>query len=268
LSDLFEDTTDLNGGGGMSLLISGDLRLAKTPSTWAEGGDLVYTIVVSGTTYRVHEFKTVGTTSLMVMNGGSVEYLIIGGGSGGNAGVSGVNLGNGGAAGVARIGTAGVTAQVYNVVVGAGSPGVGVANSLPGGSSIALGFTATGGFASSNSGRTGASNADYSGGTNASSIASGGGAGAGANASSSVGGAGFSSDITGANIIRGGGGGGIPWPTTSGAGGSGGGGAGTASGRGENGAANTGSGGGGGPDSTNSGGGSGGSGIVIVRYAI
>ena len=67
----------------MSLLISGDLRLAKTPSTWAEGGDLVYTIVVSGTTYRVHEFKTTGTTSLNVMNGGSVEYLVVAGGGGG-----------------------------------------------------------------------------------------------------------------------------------------------------------------------------------------
>jgi hypothetical protein len=60
--------------------------LSKTPSTWAEGGDLVYTIVVSGTTYRVHEFKTVGTSALNVLNGGSVEYLVVAGGGGGGGG--------------------------------------------------------------------------------------------------------------------------------------------------------------------------------------
>jgi hypothetical protein len=55
-------------------------RITPTSTTWAEGGDLVYTIVVSGTTYRVHEFKTVGTTSLNVMSGGNVDYLVVAGG--------------------------------------------------------------------------------------------------------------------------------------------------------------------------------------------
>jgi hypothetical protein len=82
----------------MSLLLSGDLRLRKTPSTWAEGGDLVYTITDSGTTYRVHEFKTVGTSTLTVLNGGEFDCLIVaGGGGGGNS--SSVNAGGGGGGG-------------------------------------------------------------------------------------------------------------------------------------------------------------------------
>ena len=51
----------------MPIYTPGKVVLRQTSSAWAEGGDLVYTIVDSGTTYRVHEFKTVGTSSLNVM---------------------------------------------------------------------------------------------------------------------------------------------------------------------------------------------------------
>ena len=88
----------------------------SVPGAWAEGGDVVYTIVVSGTTYRVHEFKTVGTSNLVVMNGGSVEYLIVGGGGGG------ARAGGGGAGGYLP-GTANASVQAYPVVVGAGGAG-------------------------------------------------------------------------------------------------------------------------------------------------
>jgi hypothetical protein len=75
--------------------------LRKTPSTWAEGGDLVYTIVVSGITYRVHTFTTVGTSALTVLNGGDFEYLIVAGGGGGGYGrYSGA--GGGGAGGLLK----------------------------------------------------------------------------------------------------------------------------------------------------------------------
>jgi hypothetical protein len=68
-------------------------------STWAEGGDLVYTIVVGGITYRVHEFKTVGTTSLYVLNSGNVEYLVVAGGGVGGAYKDSVGGGGGGGGG-------------------------------------------------------------------------------------------------------------------------------------------------------------------------
>ena len=38
------------------IYVPGKVTLRQTPSTWAEGGDLVYTIVIGGITYRVHEF--------------------------------------------------------------------------------------------------------------------------------------------------------------------------------------------------------------------
>jgi hypothetical protein len=107
-------------------------RITPTSTTWAEGGDLVYTIVVSGTTYRVHEFKTVGTTSLNVMSGGNVDYLVVAGGGGGGA----INAGGGGAGGY-RCSVTGensgggasaeapltLSAGAYTVTVGAGGVG-------------------------------------------------------------------------------------------------------------------------------------------------
>lgn len=54
----------------------------KTP--FATGGDSVYNIFVNGTTYRVHEFRTVGTSNFIMTRGESVEYLVVGGGGGGS----------------------------------------------------------------------------------------------------------------------------------------------------------------------------------------
>jgi hypothetical protein len=45
--------------------------------TLATGGDEVFDIDVSGTTYRVHKFTTVGTSTLTVLKGGQVEYLLV-----------------------------------------------------------------------------------------------------------------------------------------------------------------------------------------------
>jgi hypothetical protein len=248
------------------IYVPGKVTLRQTSSTWAEGGDLVYTIVVSGTTYRVHEFKTTGTSSLNVLSGGSFQYLIIGGGSGGHGGQSGISFSPGGAAGVARNGSYLAIANSYAVIVGAG--GTGITTSGPsnaGGSSSIFGFTATGGSSVLQNSRTGAANADYIGATVTTSFISGGGAGAGASAVGTVGGAGFSSDITGATVIRGGGGGG--GGVSDQTGGTGGGGTGViTSEKAGSGQPNTGSGGGGG--GSVGGGGNGGSGIVIVRYAI
>jgi hypothetical protein len=230
----------------------------------ASGGD-TSDVVDGGITYRVHSFTTTGDTSFIVSTGGLVEYLIQGAGSGGNAGTGGVNYGNGGAAGVARSDSLVVTPQTYTITVGAGSAGVVQANSLAGGSSSALGITATGGNGSLNAGRTGASNADYIGGTNTAVGAnSGGGAGAGANGNLATGGNGFTSSITGVSVVRGGGGGGVT-NNVGVSGGTGGGGAGVTTGTGGHGTANTGSGGGAGGAG---GGGNGGSGIVIIRYPI
>jgi hypothetical protein len=255
----------------MTLIIEkpsgGKLVFRKGMGTWAEGGDNVYYIEVAGAPYRVHEFKTVTTTSLNVVSGGTFEYLLIGGGSGGNTGVFSIHYGNGGAAGIAREGQTTLTAQSYEIIVGAGGAGTKQATSNAGGSSSAFGITATGGNAVDNVNRTGGSNADYVGGTSTG-LGSGGGAGSGANASGSIGGAGFTSSITGISTVRGGGGSGVVL-TTPQSGGSGGGGASSNNSSGTAGTANTGSGGGGGsPDNVNFSGGNGGSGIVIVRYAI
>jgi hypothetical protein len=70
----------------MTIYTPGKLTLRNQPSAWAEGGDTVYDIEISGTVYRVHIFTTVGTSELVVMNGGSVEYLVVAGGGGGNGG--------------------------------------------------------------------------------------------------------------------------------------------------------------------------------------
>ena len=65
------------------------------PNLFATGGT-VTTAVISGTTYRIHQFTTPGTSSFDVLYGaGEVEYLVVGGGGGG----SGSTSGGGGAGG-------------------------------------------------------------------------------------------------------------------------------------------------------------------------
>ena len=220
-----------------------------------------------GVTYSVHTFNSDGT--FIVNRSGSVDYLIIGGGSGGNTGVAGSHFGNGGAAGIAKSGSTSLTAQTYTITIGTGGAGSKQATSTAGGSSSALGFTATGGNAVSNTGRTGGSNADYSGGTNSTGNASGGGAGSAANGSTHTGGAGIESGINGTIRLWGGGGAGITTANQGVAQNSSGGGSSSSTGNGGNGEANTGSGGGGGsPDSVAFSGGNGANGVVIIRYNI
>jgi prepilin-type N-terminal cleavage/methylation domain-containing protein len=275
---------------------------------WAEGGDNVYNIVEDGQTYRVHEFKTVGTSSFNVLNGGEVEYLVVAGGGGGG----GRHAGGGGAGGF-RTGTGlAVTAKTYAVVVGAGGNGattntVGGRQGVDGSASSALGISSAGGGgggggggagAATNFGRSGGSGGASSftgtggagnapstnpsqgntGGNGGGVYVGGGGGGAGAvggnfsGGTGGSGGAGTASSISGTSVTYAGGGGGGGWiGNTGGAGGAGGGGAGSVSGdKGANGTANTGGGGGGGglESGANAGGGNGGSGIVIIRYKL
>jgi hypothetical protein len=109
----------------MSLLISGDLKLAKdSPATWAQGGDLQYEIEVSGTRYMVHEFRTVGTATLNVLKGGNIEYLVVAGGGGGAAREG---CGGGGAGGLLAgttslsVGSATVSGRRWRNVVALGN---------------------------------------------------------------------------------------------------------------------------------------------------
>jgi hypothetical protein len=118
--------------------IPGKVKLKKQPSPWAEGGDTVYELEISGTVYRVHIFTTVGTSELMVLNGGSFEYLVVAGGGGGGSRTYGGNIGaGGGGAGGYRCSVSGelsggntpaespFTASVgtYSVIVGNGGAG-------------------------------------------------------------------------------------------------------------------------------------------------
>ena len=82
----------------------------------ATGGDLSYTVVVAGVTYRVHEFTTVGSNTLTVLGGGQVEYLLLAGGGGGSGGSSG---GGGGAGGILQ-GSAILTPGAYSIAIGDG----------------------------------------------------------------------------------------------------------------------------------------------------
>lgn len=117
----------------------------------AYGGDRVYDIDVDGTSYRVHEFMTVGSTATFTITRPvDVEVLIVAGGGGG-----GGSIGGGGGAGefIERVGAANRVALTpsgspYTITVGAG--GVGGSYSGPtdgsdGGDSSAFGISAAGG---------------------------------------------------------------------------------------------------------------------------
>jgi len=274
----------------MTLVISKGITLRKECSTWAEGGDDVFDAEVNGVLYRVHRFTRVGTNELVVMQGGSFEYLVVaGGGSGARTGANQGNnrAGSGGGAGGVLAGTTTVNLGNYSIVVGSGGSPVSASATadLPGESgtlSSVFGLTAspgTGAFTMGSSLGDGTSGNGFAPGSvfiGASSNRQGGGGGGasetGVNAQSNVagrGGNGIASSITGSSIVYGGGGGGGSARDSSGvvgAGGSGGGGAGGKSAAAMSGAPNSGGGGGGVSDVGTSG--AGGSGIIIVRYAI
>jgi prepilin-type N-terminal cleavage/methylation domain-containing protein len=119
----------------------------------ATGGDLIYDINVSGVTYRVHEFKTVGTFSFIAYTNLSVEYLIVGGGGGG-----GNQHGGGGGAGglLTNVGGPLLTMEPssYPVIVGNGAAinTVGGPGNDGGGSAFGAIIVAGGGGGGSNTG--------------------------------------------------------------------------------------------------------------------
>jgi hypothetical protein len=251
--------------------------------TNALGGDLVYQITDSGVTYRVHEFKTVGTSTLSVTSGGEFEYLVVGGGGGGAGGSSGGGGGGGGKLEGSTI----LLPGAYSVAIGDGGeagPATAPFTALPGGNSTFNGLTAIGGGRGGDSylgenldggcgggsstggqaGRplytpagSGTAGQGYGGGrgfkdTSGAPLPAGGGGGTaaaggdGTTAGGGFGGAGLLSTITGSPVYYGGGGGGGGQGFgTPGTGGVGGGGNGSITGDGSNGTNGLGGGGGG-----------------------
>jgi hypothetical protein len=261
-------------------------------------------VIVGGTEtvvggYKVHTFTS--TSSLRVIEGGSVEYLVVAGGGGG-----GDFTGGGGGAGGLLTGWAGMPVGTQTITVGGGGAIV-LNNQGVNGNNSALGsiVTATGGggggsngqsssalddgknggsgggggsgVTTNSTGGTGTSGQGNNGGgapggASAQSYYPGGGGG-GANAAgvapasgNSNGGNGGDGRAWGGVIYAGGGGGGIFATGSAGSGGSGGGGAGTLNGTAFSGASNTGGGGGGSGANQSNKAGAGGSGIVIIRY--
>jgi prepilin-type N-terminal cleavage/methylation domain-containing protein len=281
--------------------------IAINVGTYATGGDSVYTINVSGITYRVHEFRTVGNSTLNVLSGGNFEYLVVAGGGGGGRGQFGSGGGGGGAGGF-REGTLVIEPNSYSVIVGGG--GNERSNGFPssifniesagggrGGDSQSPGTGGSGGGAKRDGG-TGASGntpsvspvQGYNGGSTpfggwiggaggggAGGIGLNGGGGGSSSEFAGPGGPGKESLITGTSVFYAGGGGGANEGNSAtdkrGHGGIGGGGTGSASNgsiAATSGSSNTGGGGGahGYGVGTLQPAGSGGSGIVIVRYLI
>lgn len=121
---------------------------ARGPAAF--GGDRVYDIDVDGTSYRVHEFTTVGSATLTVARALDVEVLIVGGGGGGGGSIAG-----GGGAGefVVQVGAGNrvsltPSGSPFTVAVGAGGAGgsyTGPTNGGDGADSSAFGITAAGG---------------------------------------------------------------------------------------------------------------------------
>jgi hypothetical protein len=138
----------LAGGSGVVVV-----RYPLTPAPAfvapvATGGTVTETLE-DGVFYRVHSFNNTGTSNFVVSSPGSwneFEYLIVAGGGSGGAGHSGAG---GGAGGLIQ-GRTPLTAQSYNIVVGAGGAGFttstgGERNN--GQNSSAFGLTAIGGGA-------------------------------------------------------------------------------------------------------------------------
>jgi hypothetical protein len=304
----FREGTNFNSGNGGSgiVIIRYPIAIAAPVATNASGGAIT-TVTQGDTTYRVHTFTTVGTSTFTVStvgNLGPTEYLIVAGGGGGGRGRAGGGGGGGFLEGALNDGV--LAAQNYSVVVGAGGAGAtGAANGVNGGNSSVFGLTSIGGGGggsngAANSGNTGGSGGGSStwttvgangtagqgnnGGGNPigwqTLVVTGGGGGAGlrgyngtstpgVNARNGDGGNGRRALMNG-NIYAPGGGGGGDQGTIAGIGGIGGGGNGAIAAVGLN-ATGIGAGGGGGGRNSSGGefnGGNGTSGIVIIRYPI
>ncbi len=265
--------------------LSGTYTYKTCTSDFALGGDQVFDIQVSSTTYRVHKFINTQVSDFEVINpeGLSVEYLIVAGGGGGGYGGAQV-AGSGGGAGGFITGTIFLSSGNYDVKVGSGGQYytngensyldniVAIGGGFGSGSN---GLSSSGGSGGGASGSNiarglGTSGQGYNGGTGTGThgwTRCGGGGGGGAGGvgqnspgvdSTATGGLGVSSQIDG--TLR-----------TYAQGGMGN--RGTGSTAGANGSSNTGSGGGGGEGGSGysgggGAGGTGGSGVVIIRYAI
>jgi len=190
---------------------------------WAEGGDNVYTISVSGVNYRVHEFTTPGNTTLNFTKGGYVEYLVVGGGAGAGGYIIGSVYPYPGGGGAVITGGTIVNPQSYPVTVGAG--GLYRDGNIPGDNgllsnifSITANPGLAGGLSTTQSGQSGSG---FLGGARQG-CGTGGAGGAGGiggdalpscgnNGTGGAGGIGVQSSITGTTLGYGGGGSGISW---------------------------------------------------------
>ena len=298
-------------GSAVSDIAAGALAV-YSGSVWAQASNLVAPFSATGGTittsggYKYHTFTS--SSTFTPSKTGTVEYLIVGGGSGA-ARAPNIHTGGGGAGG-AIDGSATVSATPYTIVIGAGgasfSSGDGggysganttfnsltaIGGGLPGYYSGNVGIPAAGNYYSATSGGSGggaswngSNNTTYGVGTSGQGNRGGGispgnnyigngggGKGAvGADCTASLGGAGgVGINWKSLGDYYAGGGGGSP----NGVGGNGGGGAGASAYTGTNGSVNTG-GGAGGHGTSGYGtypshpSASGGSGVVIIRYAV
>jgi hypothetical protein len=301
------DNSD-GGAGGSGIVIVRYPTSTYSPTPREATGGTISTYTVSGVTYKVHTFSTVGSTNFVVSNQGNlgpVEYLICAGGGGGG------RYGGGGGGGGVLIGSVTGAAGTYAMVVGGQGLGrVGDAQAgergSNGGNSSAFGLTALGGGAAGSYGNPagsagadggsggggggrnsggalfggmGTQNQGYSGGTTDGSYGSynsGGGGGAAGNAirDTGQGGPGIASSISGTSVFYGSGGSGSQvsgFRVSATAGGGTGRTEGSISAADIDGVNGTGGGGGGGRDNNVSGttrAGNGGTGVIILRYPI
>jgi hypothetical protein len=304
----FREGTNYNSGNGGSgiVVIRYAIATVAPVATNATGGSIT-TQVVGDTTYRVHTFTAVGTSTLNVStvgNLGPTEYLIVAGGGGGGRGRGGGGGGGGFLEGALNDGAL-ATGPISVVVGGGGGGATGAPNGANGGNSSVFGLTAIGGGGGGSNGSSNAGNAGGSGGGSSTwttvgsngtagqgnngggnpigwqtVVVTGGGGGAGNRGYNGTGGQG--GPLKNGDGGRGrralmnnliyapGGGGGGDQGTTAGFGGTGGGGDGAIAAAGSN-AIGVGAGGGGGGRNSSGGefnGGNGTAGIVIVRYPI
>lgn len=108
----------------LAVLVGGPLVLPASATT-AAGGDTVVDIEVGGTTYRVHQFTTVGSQDLVVNEPVTVEVLVVAGGGGGGSRMNtgGSEWAGGGGAGGMLAFTETLSAGTYPIVVGDGGAG-------------------------------------------------------------------------------------------------------------------------------------------------
>jgi hypothetical protein len=152
-------TGTYGGGGGGPITLNATTQLGSAgrqgivvirypAPSMPDGGTISY-YAVGSTTYRIHAFTTAGSNSFYVPSGWTtpVELLLVGGGGASGSGQTSSPSGGGGAGQVVSQTNISVTNQTYSLTVGAAGAAPGIANTVggTGGTSTALGYTATGG---------------------------------------------------------------------------------------------------------------------------